>query len=120
MKVCIPASGEGLDAVMDVRLGRAAKLVFVDTDSGEVESVDNTQNLNAAQGAGIQTGQQIIDGGAEAVVARNVGPKAYALLSAACVKVYQADSGTVGQLVEQLKLGSLKAMGASNVEGHWA
>jgi predicted Fe-Mo cluster-binding NifX family protein len=119
MKVCIPATGDGVDAAMDVRLGRAAKLVFVDTESGQVESVDNEQNLMAAQGAGIQTGRRIVDGGADAVIAKNVGPKAHALLAAAGIAVYQAEGGTVGRLIEQLKSGDLKLLDTSNVDGHW-
>lgn len=119
MIVCVPATGEGLDAQMDVRLGRAVNLVFVDTDTGDVRTVANTQNLQAAQGAGIQTAQRILDQGATAVVAANCGPKAFAVLTAGGAAVYTADGGTVGDLVEKLKAGQLPATDSANVEGHW-
>jgi predicted Fe-Mo cluster-binding NifX family protein len=119
MIVCIPATGDGLDAQMDVRLGRAANLVFVDTETGEARTVSNTQNLQAAQGAGIQTAQRILDEGAKAVVAANCGPKAFAVLQAGGVAVYTADGGTVAELVEKLKAGQLPAIDSANVEGRW-
>lgn len=120
MKVCIPADGKGLAARLDVRLGRAPFLVVVDTESGEVQTIQNAQNVNAAQGAGIQTAQRIVESGVQAVVAANCGPKAFAVLRAANVRVFIAQEGTVGELVKQLKAGELGEMGSANVEGHWA
>ena len=120
MKICIPAVGEGLDSQLDVRLGRATNLVFVDTESGEVRTVANTQNVNAAQGAGVQTGQRIVAEGADAIIAGNCGPKAFAVLRAAGIKLFLVEGGRIADLVDRLKASDLCETDAANVEGHWA
>jgi predicted Fe-Mo cluster-binding NifX family protein len=49
-----------------------------------------------------------------------VGPKAFAGLSAAGIKIGQnLDSMTVRQAVEKFKAGEVEFAGASNKEGHW-
>lgn len=117
MKICIPAAGEGLEAQLDARLGRAPKLVFVDTETDQVRTADNTQNVNATQGAGVQTGQRIVDQGAEAVIAGNCGPKAFAILQAAGIKLFLVEGGRVGDLVDRLKAGDLSEADSASVEG---
>jgi len=117
MRLCIPVVGQGTGAAMDVRLGRAPCLLFVDTETGDTEAIENSENVNAAQGAGVQTAQLIIGAGAQAVVAANCGPMAFAMLRAAGVKVYLADGGTVAELVERLKAGDLPESGSANCQG---
>jgi len=117
MRLCIPALGQGTGAAMDVRLGRAPCLLFVDIETGDAEAVDNSENVNAAQGAGVQTAQLIVEAGARAVVAANCGPMAFAMLRAAGVKLYLADGGTVAELVERFKAGDLPESGSANCRG---
>lgn len=119
MKVCIPATGPGPDASLDGRLGRAPYLVVVDTQGGEPTSIANEVNLRAAQGAGIQTAQRIVESGAEAVVAAHCGPKAHAVLAAAGITIYRAEAGMVSDLAARAAAGELTAMASANVEGHW-
>lgn len=121
MKVAVTSEGKKLDSEIDPRFGRAKYIFLVDTESGEHEIIDNKQNLNAAQGAGIQTGQNVIELNAEAVITGNVGPKAFRVLETAGVKVFLAASGiTVAEAVERLKVGDLDQVDQANVEGHWA
>ena len=119
MKLCIPASAAGPDGALDVRLGRAPYLVIVDTETGEAETIENSQNVQATQGAGVQTAQRIVEAGAQAVVAANCGPKAFAVLQTAGVKVYLAQGGSARELAEQLGAGRLQEMDGANVEGRW-
>ena len=53
MKIAITAQGPELSAQVDPRFGRAKYFIIYDVDSDEFEAVDNEQNLNAPQGAGI-------------------------------------------------------------------
>jgi predicted Fe-Mo cluster-binding NifX family protein len=119
MILCIPVTDAAQGESLDTRFGRAATLCFIDTEAGGRRTVPNTQTLQAAQGAGIQTAQRAIDEGAEAVVAANIGPKAFRVLSAAGVRVYTAASGTVEDLVSQLQAGKLPEADGATVEGHW-
>jgi hypothetical protein len=54
MKIAITSEGSTLDDRMDQRFGRASKFIIFETDDESFAVVDNDQNLNAAQGAGIQ------------------------------------------------------------------
>jgi predicted Fe-Mo cluster-binding NifX family protein len=120
MKVVFTTSGEGLEAPLDSRFGRAPKFVVYDTGSGSFETADNSQNLNAAQGAGIQAAEAVARLGAKAVVTGHCGPKAFRVLSAAGVEVYTTAAATVAEALEQFKSGKLAKAGSADVEGHWA
>ena len=121
MKVAITANGQEMESSVDLRFGRAKYFILVDTETGEHEVTDNSQNLNAAQGAGIQAGQNVVNMGAEAVITGNVGPKAYRVLEAANIKIFLCgDNTTVTEAVERLKAGELQEVDQANVEGHWA
>ena len=65
MKIAFSTPGSKLDAPLDTRFGRAAKFIIYDLDSETFEVMDNRQNLNAAQGAGIQSSKKVVDAGAE-------------------------------------------------------
>ena len=120
MKVAVTSVGLQLDSAVDSRFGRARCFVVVDTDTGEFTAVDNAQNLNAAQGAGIQAGRTVVELGAKAVVTGHIGPKALATLRAGGVAVYTGASGTVADAVEQFRSGTLAKAQTADVEGHWA
>ena len=120
MKVAITANGQKMESSVDLRFGRAKYFILVDTATGEHEVTDNSQNVNAAQGAGIQTGQNVVNMGAEAVITGNVGPKAFRVLEAAGIKIYLCPEGTtVAQAVQSLETGELKQAGQANVDAHW-
>jgi predicted Fe-Mo cluster-binding NifX family protein len=59
MKVAFTTSGNDLNAPLDSRFGRAPKFLVYDLDSETFEVVDNQQNLNAAQGAGMQPAETV-------------------------------------------------------------
>ena len=119
MKIAITTSGDTLDAPVDPRFGRAAAWILYDTESGEWERVDNTQNLNAVQGAGIQAAQAGPRLGAECLLTGHCGPKAFQVLQAAGIKVVVGVAGTVAQAIEQFKAGRLAPAESADVQGHW-
>jgi predicted Fe-Mo cluster-binding NifX family protein len=119
MKLAVTSQGPQLTSAVDARFGRAGWFVVVDTETGQASAVDNSVNLNAAQGAGIQAGKKVVELGVEAVVTGHVGPKAFATLQAGGVAIYTGATGTVAQAVEQFKAGTLKRAASADVEGHW-
>lgn len=52
MKVAFSTRGQGLDSLLDSRFGRCARFLIVNLDTGEFQKQENSQNLNATQGAG--------------------------------------------------------------------
>lgn len=119
MKILITSEGSDIDQKVDARFGRARQFAVVDLESNEIVFVENTQNLNAPQGAGIQSAQTAARLGVGAVLTGNVGPKAFATLDAADIKVYTGISGTIREAIEQFKTGELQGADSANVEGHW-
>lgn len=119
MKIAVTAQGPGMDSPVDQRFGRAACFVLVDTDSGEHTVLDNATNLQAAQGAGVQAAQAVLDAGVEVVLTGHAGPKAFAALSAAGVAVCTGATGTVAEAVAKHQAGELTPADSADVGGHW-
>ena len=119
MKIAITSQGKELSSEIDLRFGRAKFLLVVDSETDDFEVHDNSMNLNAAQGAGIQTGQNIANLGVEAVITGNVGPNAFKTLNAAKVKIFLAEKQIVQNAIDSFKTGELKEVDQANVEGHW-
>jgi predicted Fe-Mo cluster-binding NifX family protein len=120
MKIAFSTSGGDLGAPLDTRFGRAAKFLVYDTETKDFTVIDNAQNLNAAQGAGIQSAQNVAASGARALVSGHCGPKAFRVLSAAGVKAYTSKAATVAEALEQFLAGTLAELKSADVEGHWA
>jgi len=121
MKVCVTATGPSLDSKVDPRFGRAACFVVFDTDARTYEVIENSQQLQSAQGAGIQAASTVARSGAQAVLTGNCGPKAFRVLSESGIAVYVGlDGMTVMEAIGQLIDGKLQPITAANVEGHWA
>jgi predicted Fe-Mo cluster-binding NifX family protein len=119
MKIAITAQGKELSSEIDLRFGRAKWIIIFDTQTGDFAAHDNVVNLNAVQGAGIQTGQNIANLGVEAVITGNVGPNAFKTLNTANVNVFLAGSQTVQQALDSFRAEKLKEIVGANVEGHW-
>ena len=118
MKIVVTAQGAEMESPVDPRFGRAKYFVLVDTDTGQHQAHDNAQNLNAAQGAGIQAAQTVAKLGVEAVLTGHVGPRAFATLTAANVAIHTGASGTVKEAIEQFQAGRLEPAAKADVQGH--
>ena len=99
-------------------------MLIIETGSNHshkrMKLIDNRQNLDAAQGAGIQSAQNVVAGGAQALVTGHCGPKAFRVLKAAGVDVYTSDAPTVAAALALFREGTLKKSLDADVEGHWA
>jgi len=119
MQIAITSQGADITSQVDSRFGRAKFFIVADTEAGGWAAHDNAQNLNAAQGAGIQAAQNVVGLNLEAVITGNVGPKAFSVLKAGGIAVYIGARGSVSDALEQLKAGELECVTEANVEGHW-
>jgi predicted Fe-Mo cluster-binding NifX family protein len=119
MKIAISATGPDLTARVDPRFGRATYILVVDTDTLDVEVIDNAANKDAFKGAGIQAAAAVSDKGAQVLLTGFCGPNAFKTLDAAGVKVANDVSGTVQSAVERFKAGEYPFSSAPNTEGHW-
>jgi len=119
MKIAFSTTGETMESPLDARFGRAPKFLVYDLDSEAFEVVDNRQNLNAAQGAGIQSAETVARLGVKSIVTGHCGPKAFRVLLAAGIKIYTSDAPTVAAALELYRSGKLIEAKAADVDGHW-
>ena len=119
MKIAITSQGRDLDSQVDPRFGRAAYILIVETDHDVVEALDNSENIKAFKGAGIQAAAMISRKGAEVLLTGYCGPNAYKTLQAAGVKVVNDVSGRVKDAVNAFNAESAAYANSANVEAHW-
>ncbi|MFH1743310.1 MAG: NifB/NifX family molybdenum-iron cluster-binding protein [bacterium] len=119
MKIAITSTGPDLDSPIDERFGRARFLLIVDPETEDVKAIDNSINVNAAQGAGIQTAQRVAGEAVEWILTGHVGPKAFRALNAAGIKIGTGISGTARETLERFKAGAISSTTGPDVQGHW-
>jgi len=119
MKIVVTSQGPTLESEVDPRFARARYFIVADTDTGEFHAVDNEQNLNAAHGAGVQAAQLVAGQGVEAVLTGNCGPRAFQVLTAGGIKIFNGAEGTVADAIERLKSGELTETDGADVGSHW-
>lgn len=119
MKIAFTTSGDSPTAPLDSRFGRAPKFLIYDLDDNSYVVIDNSQNLNAPQGAGVQSAETIARSGAKALITGHCGPKAFLVLNAAGVKIYNTDAKTIDEALTLYQDGKLTAATSADVEGHW-
>ena len=107
MKVAVSATGKDLNCQIDPRFGRCQYFIFVDPETMEFEASEN-EGLMAMGGAGVQAAQVIVQRGATVLITGNLGPNAASALSASGIKVYLVPGGTVREVIEAYRAGSLK------------
>jgi predicted Fe-Mo cluster-binding NifX family protein len=118
MKIAVSATGKDLSCQIDPRFGRCQYFIFVDSETMEFEAFENG-GLMASGGAGVQTAQLIAQKGARTIITGNLGPNAASALSASGIKVYLVPSGTVKEVIEGYKTGSLREASGATVPPHF-
>jgi predicted Fe-Mo cluster-binding NifX family protein len=119
MKIAFTTSGDNLTAALDSRFGRAPKFLIYDLEQNTHEVIDNNQNRNAAQGAGIQSAETVARQGVEAIVTGHCGPKAFRTLKAAGIKIYNSNADTISDALEMYRSGKLTEANSADVDSHW-
>lgn len=119
MKLAITAKGPDLTSPVDLRFGRAPFIIIVDSETLEFEACDNTSNVNAFKGAGIQAATMIHNKGAKVLMTGYCGPKAFQIIETAGIKVVSDIAGTVNQAIDLFRLGDFEYTDSANAEAHW-
>ena len=119
MKIAVSSTGKDFDAQLAPRFGRSACFIIVDPEIMTFEVVENQQNLNLPQGAGIQSAKTIVDNKADVLITGHCGPKAFKVLHSAGVRIAIGAKGSVADAIQQYTNGELEVAREADVEGHW-
>ena len=119
MKIAISSRGLTPASEVDPRFGRAAYILILDTETSDVEVLDNSTNVNAFKGAGIQAAALLSEKGADVLLTGYCGPKAFQVLSAAKIKVVNDVSGTIKEAIQKFSSGTFSFAAGANAESHW-
>lgn len=107
MKICVTSAGKSNESSLDPRFGRCAYFIIADSKTGEYTAISNESGA-ASAGAGISSGQIMVENKIEALITGNVGPNAMSVLKAANMAVYKGVSDTVKRNIEKLNNGELE------------
>lgn len=106
MKVCFPTGNlQGLESVVYGHFGSAPGFVIVDTESREIEEINNG-DLHHAHGM-CQPLMALGGRKVEAIVVGGIGAGALMKLQAMGIKVYRAAEGTVSENISFILKGNL-------------
>jgi len=119
MKIAVTSVDGTLEGKVDERFGRSRKVIIYDPETKTHSVVDNTINMNAPQGAGIQSAENIVNEGAHVVISGHLGPNAFRVLQAAGVAVYTASNMTVSEALRAFEEEKLIKLAGPDVSGHW-
>ena len=118
MKIAVTSTGPTLDDNVEVRFGRCAYFLIIDTDTMQFEAIENP-NIALGGGAGIQSAQLMSEKGVTAVLTGNCGPNAFNVFGQAGIQVIVGVSGPVRNAIEQFKTGSFSSASGPNVASHF-
>ena len=90
MKIAISAKGKITDDLIDMRFGRCEHFQIHDTETKEVQILENLGKC-ANGGAGIVAANQLIDEKVNVIITGNLGPNAFKLIDVAHVKSYKCE-----------------------------
>lgn len=106
MKVCLSSNGNSSDSILDPRFGRAAYFAIADTETMKYEIIENSAAVSGG-GAGITSGQLMVDKGVKVVITGNVGPNAMNVLKAAGIDIYKGAAVSLKENLEKFNKGLL-------------
>lgn len=101
-KICITSLGKNLEAEVDPNFGRAHYFLIIDPETMEFEAVENP-NIEAPQGAGIQTAQLISSKNVGTVLTGSCGPNALRVLQSSGIRVITGTSGNIRDILQKHK-----------------
>jgi predicted Fe-Mo cluster-binding NifX family protein len=119
MKIAITSKGRDLESEVDPRFGRAAFIIIVDPDTLQFDVLDNSTNVNAFKGAGIQAASMISESGADVLLTGYCGPNAFRTLQAAGIKVADNVGGYIRESLARFQNGEFQFAAEPNTDGHW-
>jgi len=111
MKIAVSSTGENLtDSVSEV-FARCPYFIIAEVENGKIKKVEAIKNESENQmgGAGISAAQLMAEKNVNAVIAKNVGPRALDVLKQFNIGIYYGD-GAIKKVLQEFIDGKLEKM----------
>jgi predicted Fe-Mo cluster-binding NifX family protein len=102
MIIAVTAKEASLQSEVDPRFGRAAYFLIANSRTGEVYAHDNTEGIEADNGAGTGASQQLAEYKVDVLYTGHVGPKAAEVLDKAKIAYHENTTGTVEEVLARI------------------
>ena len=102
MIIAVTAKEASLQSEVDPRFGRAAYFLIANSQTGEVYAHDNTEGIDAANGAGTAASQLLAEYKVDVLYTGHVGPKAAEVLDKAKITYHEHTEGTVEEVLSRI------------------
>ena len=111
MRIAFTAQGTNLQAKIDPRFGRTPYILILDSETDNLDVIDNRDMADEGHGAGPKTSQRMLEGNASILITGNgPGGNAATVLSSKNIQVFVgAGDMTVAEAYESYKNNTLKS-----------
>lgn len=115
MEICITATSDNLDCMVDERFGRCKFFIFADPATMSFQAVPNPA-ASESGGAGIKAATLVLKHAPAAIITGLIGGNALEVLQAANARTYTCKNMSVREAVEMYTAGRLNSIDAPNNE----
>lgn len=116
MKIAVSTNGKSLESEFNPRFGRTAGFILYDTETGNYSYLDNSEQQNLSQGAGIKAAQMITEAGTEVLIIGQMGPKAAHVFQHTKIKIYIFNNGTVKEAIQAFEQNKLREFSSNDIQ----
>ena len=110
MKIAISSNGENIDDNIAETFGRCPYFIIVEIENNKIVKTEIIKNASANQtsGAGMSAAKLVAEKGVDAVIAKNIGPRALDILKQFNIDII-TEFGTAKESLQRfIDLGSTK------------
>lgn len=87
MRIAVTSMGDNQESMVSERLGHCSHIIIYDTKSKDFFTLPNP-GLLVEDGSGIKTAEAVINVGADILISRQIGMKAYSVLAKEHIRVH--------------------------------
>jgi len=109
MKIAVSSTGKNLTDNISEVFARCPYFIIVEIEGGKIKETETIENKSTDQmsGAGISAAQLMVEKGVNAVITKNVGPRALDVLNQFKISIYAGD-GAIEKVLQEFIDGELK------------
>ena len=118
MRIAITSLGAGLGARLDPHFGKCKQLLIID-DNDRFDAWPSPTGGDSG-GQGVSLAARLTETECDALITGVINPQAYDVLRESGIDVYRADKGSILELVELVRNGSLQPSTREQVESSFS